>query len=269
MALRSAAGDQVVNSTIEEEDVRTLRTVGLALERVLDTRLQSGRDLLRELLECGELRRLDAAIGRASREGKLDMAFFTVLNMNVNDAHTNDNDDGVATAVTRTVDMENQSDTAAPSTPPSPAATRLSILQHIYTRCQEEVEKTVDPGVALLNKLLRTDVDSIRTNQLRYYLCPQDTNIIVTPDGQTLDLGQKPAEVGLDRFVDALAAAVRQIRAVEDAGGADRRTAAGLVEDCRQVAIEARNVVATEFGAQSAELQSFQDRLQPVFRPSA
>jgi len=39
-------------------------------------------------------------------------------------------------------------------------ATRLSILKHIHTPCQEEVEKMVLAGVALWNKLLRTDVDS-------------------------------------------------------------------------------------------------------------
>ena len=65
-------------------------------------------------------------------------------------------------------------------------ADRLSILQHIYTRCQEEVEKSVPPGVALLNKVLRTEQqEEIRTNQLSHYLCPQP-DVIKLPDGQEI-----------------------------------------------------------------------------------
>lgn len=141
------------------------------------------------------------------------------------------------------------------------------MLKHISTRCQEEVEKTVDPGVALLNKLLRTEDAAVRRNQLEYYLLPQEKNVVIKPDGTELDLGFKPAEVSIGAFVGALANAVERVRAVQTAGGTDRATAATLVEDIRQVAVSARTVIAERYGTESAELLGYQDDLQPVFRP--
>lgn len=228
-----------------------LRGVAQALANVLDSSLVEGRAVLAELLGAGEIRKLDAAIGKAARGGKLNMAFFQVLNMNLSDA--------AAAPV--------QSEEGAMFVP-GQDANRMQILQHIYTRCQEEVEKTVPPGVALLNKLLRTDVDSIRANQLQYYLCPQP-NVITTPDGKEITLdGAQPVLVAPMLLVDALAQAVRQIRTVEMAGGVERASAASLVESCRQVAIQARAVLAKEYG-NSDVLSEFEDGLQPVFRPDS
>lgn len=67
---------------------KQVQRVGRALVHVLEDRMAGGCEVLRELLESGELRKLDAAIGKAARAGKLDMAFFTVLNANVQDAST-------------------------------------------------------------------------------------------------------------------------------------------------------------------------------------
>jgi hypothetical protein len=70
-------------------------------------------------------------------------------------------------------------------------------------------------------------------------------------------------------LVDALAEAVKKIRTVEMAGGVERASAASLVESCRQIAIQARAVLAKEYGANSNILSKFQDGLQPVFRPDS
>jgi hypothetical protein len=229
-----------------------LRSVAQALATVLDASLMEGRAVLAELLGAGEIRKLDAAIGKSAREGKLNMAFFQVLNMNMSEAAA--------------APMKSKEGAIFV---PGQDANRMQILQHIYTRCQEEVEKTVPPGVALLNKLLRTDVDSIRANQLQYYLCPQP-HVIKTPDGKEITLdGAKPVLVSPMLLVDALAEAVKKIRTVEMAGGVERASAASLVESCRQIAIQARAILAKEYGANSDILSKFQDGLQPVFRPDS
>eukprot|EP00978_Attheya_sp_CCMP212_P011723 scaffold29082_cov42-Attheya_sp.AAC.2 len=215
-----------------------MHPLGGAVKQVLDTRLEGGRNVLQTLLGAGEIRKLDAEIGKASRTGLLDMAFFTVLNMNVRDAAYEDS------LGTENEESSNREIITA-------STSRLQILQHIYTRCQEEVEKTVSPGVGLLNKLLRTDVASIRTNQLEHYLGPQ-TSSITTPDGKVVELkyNDKASQplVPPTLLVEAIAGAVQQIRTVERAGGTDARTAADLVESCRQVAMEARTALATVYG---------------------
>lgn len=225
------------------------QAVAKALNSVLDAQLAQARGVLEEFMNAGEIRKLDASIGKAAREGKLDVAFFQVLNLNLQDA-----------AADQSPIVE--------STPEAPAANRFQILQHIYTRCQEEVEKTIPPGVALLNKLLRTEVQGIRQNQLNHYMCPQP-NVIKTPDGKELELkGREKILVPHDEFIEAVANAIKQIRTVEKAGGANQAMAANMVESVRQVAIEARVVIGEHFGRDSKELSNYEDGLQPVFRPS-
>lgn len=266
--LRSAAdGEAEILEGMDEGKLVLLAKVGTALKSVLDERLQGARDLLASLLQSGEIRKLDGAIGRAAKDGKLDMAFFTVLNMNIRDA---------AYEASGSISEEEQR--AANEADPrllggreegETGAGRLQILQHVYTRCQEEVEKAVSPGAGLLNKLLRTEIPSIRTNQLGHYLAPQK-GTLTTPDGKEVELkGGGKALVPPNELVEAIADAIKKIRTVERAGGTDRVTAANLVESCRQVAIEARLVVADAYGETSDELKQFQDSLQPVFRPAS
>lgn len=228
-----------------QQETPELMSVATALQSILDSQLASGREVLRILLNAGEIRKLDAEIGKAARQGQLDAAFFTVLNMNMQEA------------------------ASVSSTTSESDASRSQILQHIYTRCQEEVEKTIPGGVALLNKLLRTQIDSIRANQLEHYLCPQP-NVITTPDGKEITLeGAQPVLVPPPEFVDAIAGAVKQIRTVEKAGGMNRESAANMVESCRQVAMEARLIIARNYGVESDALKEFEDGLMPVFRPDS
>jgi len=147
VALRDASSSSA--SPYEEEQGQKMKVVGKVLERVMETKLKSGRDLLAKLLDCGEIRKLDSEIGKAARRGALDMGFFTAMNMNLADAQR-----AKETSLAREEGV----------------ADRYQILTHIYTRCQEEVEKSIPPGSALLNKLLRTDMPSVRANQLKHFL---------------------------------------------------------------------------------------------------
>jgi hypothetical protein len=235
-----------------EDSREEFQAVSNALSSVLDARLEEARDTLTELLNSGEIRKLDAIIGKAAKDGKLDVAFFQVLNMNLQDASADDKE-----SVPEVGSSEEKT------------ANRFQILQHIYTRCQEEVEKTIPPGVALLNKVLRTEAPSIRSNQLQHYLCPQ-SNVIETPDGKELELnGKGKILVPHADLIDAIGNAIQQIRTLEKAGGANKEMAANMVESCRVVAKEARMVVAEHFGRDSEELKSFEGGLQPVFRPES
>jgi hypothetical protein len=62
---------------------------------------------------------------------------------------------------------------------------------------------------------------------------------------------------------------VAKIRTIEKAGGSDRVAAANLVENCRQVAMEARQAILNAYGTDSRELQDFEQSLQNVFRPES
>eukprot|EP00594_Rhizosolenia_setigera_P009858 CAMPEP_0178956434 /NCGR_PEP_ID=MMETSP0789-20121207/10248_1 /TAXON_ID=3005 /ORGANISM="Rhizosolenia setigera, Strain CCMP 1694" /LENGTH=418 /DNA_ID=CAMNT_0020638355 /DNA_START=104 /DNA_END=1360 /DNA_ORIENTATION=- len=244
---------------INQEEIQSMvQKMGPYLETIVDTKLEQGRELLKSFLDAGELRRLDTLISKAAQKNELNMAFFSVLNLNIKDAY----EESVAIEAQKKAEAEEEEENKS-------EASRFSILQHIYTRCQEEVEKTVDPGVALLNKLLRTSVKSIRTNQIEHYLTPQKTSI-TSPDGKTIELPSTSSNktlVSHEDFVSAIEKAVQQIRMVENSGGTDRQTAANLTESCRQVAIETRMTIAQVYGIESDELKEFEKSLQPVFRP--
>ena len=251
MKLRSGSIDSG-----DKENEKVFLDISNIMQGMLQQIMETARDTLAELLNAGEIKKLDALIGKAAREKKLDVAFFQVLQMNLQDA---------------ALEQQQQQPEESSDGEEDNQANRFQILQHIYTRCQEEVEKTINPGLALLNKLLRTEVDSIRRNQLEHYLCPQSSTI-TTPDGKELELESSPNQKSLvdhQDFCEAIGNAVRQIRTVEKAGGTDREVAANMVESCRQVAKEARIVIGEHFGKDSEQLKSFEDALMPVFRPSS
>ena len=230
-----------------------IQVVAKNMNELLDAQMEEAKATLEELLEAGEIRKLDATIGKAARAGKLNVPFFNVLTINLKDASA-----AVASKTESDVPEDEEG-----------AASRLQILQHIYTRCQEEVEKSIPPGLALLNRLLRQPQQSIRLNLYEHYLTPQKTKI-TSPDGKEIELqGQAAPMVSLEDFVSAIAKTVEQIRTVENAGGTDRESAAVMVESCRTVAKEARVVIGETFGVDSPELDKFQEGLQPVFRPSS
>lgn len=261
LGLRNASEGKYANDDLTTEQQNAVVSVGKALVNILDDNLESARDLLKSFLQAGEIRKLDGAIGRAVKANQLDMAFFTVLNMNLRDAALEREADGKSTGL--------GSEGEGGFSHSGDDADRYQILNHIYTRCQEEVEKIVSPGAGLLNKLLRTDQPSIRANQLRHYLCPQAPKTISTPDGKSVELAGSNALVKPKELIGALENAIRQIRSVEKTGGATREMAAECVESCRQVAIEARLAIGEGYGTSSEELKEFEMGLQPVFRPDS
>jgi hypothetical protein len=227
-----------------------VRRVASELNQILEARMLTAKQTLEDLLNAGEIRKLDSLIGKNAKKGMLDAAFFNVLTMNLmaatkaGDAPVTDVEKGVA-------------------------ASRLQILQHIYTRCQEEVEKNIPAGTALLNKLLRTDQQSIRVNLYGYYLTPPKKTI-ESPDGKVIELsGNAAVLVPPIELVEAIGAAVKHIRTVEKAGAMDRESTAAMVESCRNVAKEARMTIAEYYGVESTELAAFEEGLQPVFRPAS
>ncbi|OEU07355.1 hypothetical protein FRACYDRAFT_197708 [Fragilariopsis cylindrus CCMP1102] len=246
--------------------------LSMALNAMTDRRLEDARNTLEQLLNAGEIKKLDALIGNSARKSKLDVAFFQVLQMNLRDASVEaqqaevEADAVEAKAEAAEVEGENNKEGATTS------ANRYQILQHIYTRCQEEVEKTINPGTALLNKLLRTDVDSIRTNQLNHYLLPPPSTI-KSPDGKEITLSansNKKSLVSHTDFCDAIGIGIKQIRSVEKSGATNvnAEIAANLVESIRKVAIEARFVIGEHYGGNSTEVIQFEESLEPVFRPT-
>jgi hypothetical protein len=228
-----------------------LQAIQRALGKILDQKLQKSKDLLHTFLTSGEIRKLDGLIGKAARENRLDSSFFAVLNANIQDAYKE-----------QTQGTTNNATSASNE--------RLQILRHIDTRCQEEVEKHVaPPGLALLHKLLRTDITAIRTNILRHYLGPQAATV-TTPDGQVIPLkssSPSKALVTSTEFCTAIENAVAQIRQMEKVGGTDRTTAATMVESIRQTAKEARAIFEESYGPDSVQTREFEIGLMPVFRP--
>jgi hypothetical protein len=239
-----------------------------ALNAMTDRRLEDARNTLEQLLNAGEIKKLDALIGNSARNSKLDIAFFQVLQMNLRDASVEAQQVEAAEEEAAEVEeVENNNKEGA-----TPSANRYQILQHIYTRCQEEVEKNINPGTALLNKLLRTDVDSIRKNQLNHYLLPPPSTI-KSPDGKEITLSansNKKSLVSHIDFCDAIGIGIKQIRSVEKSGArnVNAEIAANLVESIRTVAIEARFVIGEHYGGNSTEVIQFEESLEPVFRPT-
>jgi hypothetical protein len=206
----SNGDNQVKDAGDETPEEKQSKDIAKALNQLLKHRLELARDVLAELMNAGEIKKLDDLIGKAARSQQLDAAFFQVLQLNLQDAAAVKGKDGD--------DNEDHAD-----------ASRLQVLQHIYTRCQEEVEKTIDPGTALLNKLLRTDATVIRRNQLEHYLCPQ-SKVITAPNGKQVELPtSEKTLVDHEHFVEALANTVLKIRTIEKASGMDPIVAAGMV----------------------------------------
>lgn len=256
--------DNLPSSTEQE---RMIALVSSSMNSVLKLQLEDAKGTLLELLNAGEIRKLDNLIGAAARAGKLDVAFFNVLSANIQDSLLESKDSASM------VEPESKAiNTDEGST------NRASILRHIYTRCQEEVEKMIPPGKAFLNKLLRTEQQSIRFNLYKHYLLLPEVDsdgnsgkLITTPDGKTIQLKNVVSKslIELDDFITAIDTAVLQIRTIENSGAVNNESAAQMVEACRTIAKEARIVLGERYGPDSEQVMLLQEKLQSVFRPTS
>ena len=126
-----------------------------------------------------------------------------------------------------------------------------------------EPDMEYNPGLTLLNKLLQAEWESTLRTLLRDHLCPQGT--IITPDGETVDLGDKPL-VSHGDLIRAITNAVAQVRAMAAAEELDPAQKGHVVENIRYVAAEAWIVLTGCFGERSEEEREFRNVLTPMFR---
>jgi hypothetical protein len=62
------------------------QNVANQLDKMLQDKLLQSRNILQELLNAGEIRKLDSLIGKHAKAGNLDASFFNVLTVNLRDA---------------------------------------------------------------------------------------------------------------------------------------------------------------------------------------
>lgn len=204
-------------------------TVLTAVESARHQRMETAKGKIESLLEAGEINKLDKQLVKMVQGGEVDPAFILVLNSNIEAAQA---DEGSG---------------------------KLSILTHISTRVQEELEKKQDPGVGVLHKLMRTEDAALRGRILRHYLCPQTT--VGLPDGSSITLdAPKDALVSPMEFSTAVEALVKQLRGLD----VDGDLVVDLIEQARQLAKEARVVVAESYP--ESLLNEFTEALTPAFQ---
>jgi hypothetical protein len=203
-----------------------------ALMEALQERSQAGyeraRDQLQELLGAGEIHKMDARLAALVKRDEVDAGLFYVLMRNLQDAQASGDEGGAR------------------------------LLWHIHTRLQEELEKRTEPALALLHKLTRTADASIRANILRDKIVPKTETLL--PDGSTLPLAKpSPAIVKPLELASAIEGALEKVLRLP----VDRSAIEDACEEIRQVAKEARGLIATEYDQQT--LDEFSEALTPAF----
>lgn len=123
---------------------------------------------------------------------------------------------------------------------------------------QEEMEKQANPEEAVLHKLMRMDDAAIRGRILEEFLAPQTK--ISLPNGNVLPVDPpKPPKVEPMAFAGAVRDLVSKLRGMDANGDVIVAT----IEDARQVAKEARMVIAQNH--EESVLIEFQDSLMDTF----
>lgn len=204
-----------------------------AVEAARHQRMEAAKAKIESLLDAGEIRKLDTQLVQLVKQGDVDPAFMFVLNGNIAAA---------------TVDAEG-----------SEGSSKLSILTHISTRIQEELEKLSSPETGIVHKLMRTEDAALRGRILQHYLTPQTS--IGLPDGSTIPLdAPKDALVAPMSFSSAVADLVTQLRGLD----IDGDLAVSMIEQVRQLAKEARAVIVDAYPAEVVE--EFTESLTPTFQ---
>ncbi|KAK7241383.1 hypothetical protein SO694_0005911 [Aureococcus anophagefferens] len=136
------------------------------------------------------------------------------------------------------------------------------VLEHLSTRAaQEELEKKADPAKAVLHKLNRTPDKAIRDNVLHHYLAPQTE--LITPDATVIPLRQADRGcVTPEAFAGAIDDTVAQLRGLDADGDLIRAN----IEQCRQIAIEARGILVNTGTPEQVAYFEEEERLTPAPR---
>lgn len=241
--------EALVRSRFEELDEQTMRELsttvaqggaeGAAAQSVIgavtvenDRRMVAAKDRLVYVIEAGELLEMDRRLMKLFRADEVDVPFLIVLNANAAAAAEGDD------------------------------AGKAQVMEHLYTRTQEEWEKKIDPASGVLHKLTRQEQPVIRQNILDHYLAPQTQ--LFLPDGKTVDL-DKPRKpiLSSDAFAEAVASAVQRLRALENA---DAALVAASEAQLLDIAKEARLLIAST--GTPEELSSFEASLSATWPPS-
>jgi histidinol phosphatase-like enzyme len=222
-----------IYSLANEDKENAWKEVLDAFEYVKRTKLLGGKDLLQELLEAGEIRKLDSMVAKAVKDGKITPAFLKVITDNMKAAR----EEG--------------------------PEIKANLLTHIYTVVTEELEKATSPGLGLVSRLMRQEDPGIRSNLLNHYLRPQTE--ILLPDGEKIQLKEpKAALVHPMQFSEGITETVTKLRSMNIQ---DEELIAGMIEDVRKMAKEGRAVVVEAYP--ESVVNEFSDSLTPVFKPAA
>ena len=265
--MRSASpNDNSLTPSMLEQLKTNSPSVYQALDDLQNASLERGMSTLKTLLDSGEVRALDKNIANSAKNGLLDEGFFRVININIEQARKEEEEEKAAGLVA-------SEETAT-------VTTRFQILSHILTRCQEEMEKLISnetPATALVVKLLRTEDKNIRGNLLKNSLAPPASKGIVV-DGVEISPpsgtkggsgGGGKALVSIEDFVASVTDIVQKVRGMKDEEAVDLTASVNIIESLRQISIEGRAVVMEAFGEGSEELKTVEGALQEVFRPGS
>lgn len=246
MLVESSGDDlaSLVETRLDEIDENVLarvyenEAVMDAVRGAVDKRMVASRDLLLGILDAGELLEMDRRLVRVFKDGLADASFLAVLNMNAEAARGEAKDDA--------------------------SEQRARVMEHLYTRAQEEWEKRIENQAnAVLHRLTRTEQPVIRRNILEYYLAPQ-TEIFVPNGGDPIPLDKPiPPRISCKEFSDATTDAVAKLKQFQ---GANDSVIQDSVEQIREIAKEARLVIMEHLPPE--DLASFEQDLMETFASS-
>lgn len=186
------------------------------------------REKLEHILDAGELLEMDRRLTKLFKDGKFDLPMLACISTNIENSE--------------------------------PDSSKYQCLQHLYTRAQEELEKTADPAKGLLHRLCRQSNAGIRDNILRDFLAPQTE--IILPDATRIPINPPtPPKVSHTAFSAAVSEAVTQLRGLDADGDLIRES----IEECRTVAKEARMVLVDT--ASESEVHDFEQSLMETWPP--
>jgi len=199
--------------------------VAAAINAETGRRVGAARDNLEMVLDGEDLLAMDKRLVQLARRGGVDVPFLLCVSSNAAEAEA--------------------------------GSDRKNVLEHLYTRAQEELEKQADPAAAVLHRLHRQPDAAIRDNIYREFLAPRAE--LVGPGGA--DAKRVPLAVPLPpvishaAFSKAIDDAVAALRTLDADGDLVREN----IEQCRAIAIEARAVLVET--APPEDVEAFQDVL--------
>jgi hypothetical protein len=216
---------KVLNERVENGDEDSKKILeALAVEQ--QKRIAAATELLKSVLALGEPMKMEGAIIRMAREGKIDEAFLLLLEAN-----------------------ENQAKSAGASGP-------AQLMNRLRMRAIEEKDKQVSSKeVVLLRKLLRTD-DAVQREKILEDAFTPRANLLVPGtaqnaqkaiDGEIPDQEKPMPDVPPPDFINACKAVLLNFGNL----GAEDENRGDLASRIRKLAAEAEGEFASRFQSQT------------------